>query len=80
VARASGAGGFTVAGNAATLTDALTSFIIGSGGSGTATYFGLGVASSGAGVLLYSGAVTPNIVTGAGITPQLTSATNFTED
>lgn len=80
VARASGAGGFTVSGNAATLTDALTSFPAGSGGSGTATHFGIGTASSSTGVLLYSGTVTPNIVTGSGITPQLTSATAITED
>jgi hypothetical protein len=40
----------------------------------------LGTASSGAGVLLYSGTVTPNIVTGNGITPQLTTATAITED
>ena len=80
VARASGAGGFTVSGNSCTLTDALTSFPAGTGGSGTATHFGLGTASSGAGVLLYSGTVTPNIVTGTGITPQLTSATAITED
>jgi hypothetical protein len=80
ISRASGAGGFTVSGNSCTLTDALTSFVAGSGGSGTATHFGIGTASSGAGVLLYSGTVTPNIVTGNGITPQLTSATAVTED
>jgi len=80
VARASGAGGFTVSGSSCTLTDALTSFVAGTGGSGTATYFGVGTASSGAGVLLYSGTVTPNIVCGNGVTPQLTSSTAITED
>lgn len=80
VARASGAGGFTVSTNSCTLTDALTSFVAGTGGSGTATYFGIGTASSGAGVLLYSGTVTPNIVCGNGVTPQLTNATALTED
>ncbi len=80
VARASGAAGFTVSGNAATLTDALTSFAAGTGGSGTATHFGIGTALTSTGVLLYSGTVTPNIVCGSGITPQLTSATNVTED
>ncbi len=80
VSRASGAGGFTVSGNSATLTDALTSFAAGTGGSGTATHFGIGTASSSTGVLLYSGTLTPNIVTGNGITPQLTSATAITED
>ncbi len=81
VARASGAGGWTVTASSAALTDALTSFAAGTGGSGTATYFGVGVASgTGAGALLYSGTVTPNIVTGNAITPQLTSTTAITED
>lgn len=80
IARASGAGGFTVTGNAATLTDALTSFPEGNSGTETATYFGIGTASTGAGVLLYSGTITPNIVCGSGITPQLSSSTSVTED
>lgn len=56
------------------------SFPAGTGGSGTATHFSIGTASSGAGKLLYSGTVTPNIVTGNGITPVLTTATSITED
>ncbi len=79
VLRASGAGGFTVSSNSATLTDALTSFVTGGGGSGTATYFGVGSASTSTGILLYFGQITPSIVTGSGITPQLTSATAITE-
>ena len=51
----------------------------GTGGSGTATYFSVGTATSGAGNLLYSGTISPNIVTGNGITPQLTTATTITE-
>jgi hypothetical protein len=54
------------------------SFPAGDGGSGTATHFGLGTASAGAGVLLYSGAITPNIVCGDGITPQISPT--ITED
>ena len=54
-------------------------FPAGTGGSGTATYFGFGIGASGATSLLYSGTVTPNIVTGNGITPQLTTATTVTE-
>jgi hypothetical protein len=56
------------------------SFPAGTGGSGTATHFSVGVASSGATMLMYSGTVTPNIVTGNGITPVLTTATAITED
>jgi len=73
------AAGWTVVANSATLTS-IISFAAGTGGGGTATHFGLGTAASGAGVLLYKGAVTPNIVTGNGATPQLTTATTITED
>ena len=55
------------------------SFPAGTGGSGTVTHFGIGTASSGAGVLLYKGTVTPNIVTGNGITPVLTTASTVVE-
>lgn len=55
-------------------------FPVGSGGSGTATHFGIGTASSGTGKQLYTGTVTPNIVTGNGIQPRLTTATTITED
>jgi hypothetical protein len=55
-------------------------FPAGSGGSGTVTHFGVGKASSGAGVLWFSGTVTPNIVTGNGVTPQLTTASTITLD
>lgn len=59
---------------------ATISFPAGTGGSGTATHFGIGSASSGAGVLYYKGTVTPNVVCGNGITPQLTTASAITED
>lgn len=80
VARTSG--GWTITANSVSPTAAVT-FPAGSGGSGTATHFGVGTAltvAAGAGVLLYSGTVTPNIVTGNGVTPQLTTATAITED
>ena len=41
------------------------------------TYGGIGSASTGAGNLFYTGAITPNIVTGNGITPQLTTASTI---
>lgn len=49
-----------------------SSFPAGTGGSGTATHFGVGSASSGAGHLFFSGAISPNIVTGSGVTPRVT--------
>jgi len=72
-------GGWTVTNNSVSPA-ATISFPAGTGGSGTATHFGVGVAASGAGVLLYSGSITPNIVCGNGVTPQLTTATAITED
>lgn len=78
IARASGAGGFTVTTNSVSPQGTVT-FPAGTGGSGTAAYFGIGTASSGSGILLYSGPITPSIVTGTGVTPTLTTATAVTE-
>jgi hypothetical protein len=74
VARTSG--GFTVTGGNTVLA-ANQDFVAGTGGSGTATHLGLGTASSGAGILEMSGTLTPNIVTGNGVTPRATTATAF---
>jgi hypothetical protein len=79
VAVARSAGGFTVSGNAVSLV-ANVSFPAGTGGSGTATYWGLGCSSSGAGKLLYKGTISPSIVCGNGVTPVLTAGTVVTED
>ena len=79
VAVARSSAGWTVTGNAVAV-DADVVFPAGSGGSGTATHWGLGTLSSGAGVLLYKGTISPNIVTGSGVTPRLTAGTVLTED
>lgn len=79
VAVARSGSGWTVSGNSVSPA-ATISFPAGTGGSGTATHFGVGTASSGTGKLLYSGTVTPNIVCGSGVTPELTTATAITED
>jgi len=79
VLRQSGAGGFTVTTNSVSPQAAIT-FPAGTGGSGaTATYFSVGTLTSGAGVRLYSGTITPNIVCGNGVTPSLSTATAITE-
>jgi hypothetical protein len=79
VTRASGAGGWTVTTNSVSPYAAIT-FPAGTGGSGaTATHFSLGTLTSGAGVRLYSGTVTPNIVCGNGITPSLSTASTVSE-
>ena len=51
------------------------------GAGGTVTHFGVGTSTlaTGAGKLLYAGAVTPNIVVSTGVTPKLTVATAITE-
>lgn len=72
-------GGWTVTANSVSPV-ANIDFAAGTGGSGTATHFGVGTLVSGAGKLLYKGTVTPNIVCGNGITPRLTTATAITED
>lgn len=79
VAVARSTSGWTVAGNAVAV-DADVVFPPGTGGSGTATHWGLGTASSGAGQLLYKGTISPSIVCGNGVTPKLTAGTVVTED
>lgn len=79
VAVARTTGGWTVTANSVSPV-ATISFPAGTGGSGTVTHWSVGTASSGTGKILWSGTVTPNIVTGNGITPQLTTASTVTED
>jgi len=59
---------------------AAITFPAGTGGSGTVTHFSAGKTGGGAADILWSGTVTPNIVTGNGITPELTTATTITLD
>lgn len=77
VARTSG--GWTVTGNSVSPV-ATIAFPAGTGGSGTVTHFSTGKTGGGATAILFSGTVTPNIVTGNGITPQLTTSTTITLD
>ena len=79
VAVARTTGGWTASSVASTSPVAAITFPAGTGGTGTATFWSIGTLASGAGVILYSGTVTPNIVLGTGITPQLTSASTITE-
>ena len=59
---------------------ATITFAAGTGGSGTVTHMSTGKTGGGATAILFSGTVTPNIVTGNGVTPQLTTATAITLD
>lgn len=49
------------------------------GTGGTAGYWSVGTNVSGSGVVLYYGQVNPAIVISAGVTPQLTTASNISE-
>ncbi len=77
--RASGAGGFTVTANSVSPTGNVD-FGACTAGSGTATHFGIGTASTGTGVLLYKGAIAPTIAVATGVTPRLGTGTTITED
>jgi hypothetical protein len=70
-------GGFTITSNAVSPVAAI-SFPAGTGGSGTASFFAFGSTGGGTTAILWSGTVTPNIVTGNGVTPQLTTASTVT--
>ena len=71
--------GFTVSTNTVVLA-ANQDFVTCSGSTATATHFAIGTAASGAGKILYSGTVTPNISISTGVTPRLTTGTTVTED
>jgi len=77
VARTSG--GWTVTGGSVSPV-ANIDFPAGTGGTGTATHFSSGKTGGGAAAILWSGTVTPNIVTGNGVTPRLTTASTITLD
>jgi hypothetical protein len=72
-------GGHTVSSNSCSPA-ATISFPAGTGGSGTATHAAVGTAASSTGKVLFYGPVSPNIVCGNGVTPQLTTSTAWTLD
>jgi len=72
-------GGWTVTNNSVSPV-ANIDFANCTGGTNTITYFGVGTAASGAGVLYYSGTVSPSISVSSGVTPRLTTASTITED
>lgn len=72
--------GFTVSGNQVTNAAAIT-FGACTAGSNTITYFSVGTASSGAGNLLFSGAMAASLAVSNGITPEIpVSSLTITED
>lgn len=80
VAVARTAGGWTVAANAVENAGAIT-FGACTAGSNTVTHFAVGTASSGAGKILYSGALDASLAVSAGITPEFAAGDlDITED
>lgn len=71
---------WTVSGNQVQNTNQLT-FPAATGGSNLITHFGIGTSVSGAGKLLYKGALSPNITVTNGVTPQIPAlGATITED
>ena len=84
VAVARTTGGWDVPSGGSTSPAANIDFPAGTGGSGTATHFAVGTvsltASPNTGKILFSGTITPNIVSGDGVTPRLTTSSTITLD
>ncbi len=80
VAVARTAGGWTVTNNSVSPVANIDFGQMTGGTGGTVTHFAVGTLSSGAGKILYSGTVSPNISVTAGVTPRLTTGSAITED
>lgn len=75
------AAGFTVTANAVNLVANADFGVCTASPGGNLPFFGVGTAASGAGKLLYSGTLTPNIIMNIGVQPRITTAANLiTED
>lgn len=74
------AAGFTVTGNAVTLTNDVDFPKMTGGAGGTVTHFAVVKEISGASVVLYKGPVSPTIVVANGIIPRLETGTTITEE
>ena len=73
-------GGFSAPAAGSTSPVANIDFPAGTGGTGTVTHASFGATGGGAAKIFFSGTVTPNIVTGNGVTPRLTTASTITLD
>lgn len=73
-------GGWTVSGNSVSpVADVLFPEMTGGAG-GTATHASIGTAASGAGKILYKGALTPTITVALGVSPRIKNTSTITED
>ena len=78
VARSSG--GWTITANSVSPVAAITFGECTASAGGPITHASVGVATSGASKILYSGAITPNITMAVGVVPQLKTLSAITED
>lgn len=78
VARTSG--GWTVTGASVSPVAAITFGECTASPGGAITHAAVGTLASGAGKILYSGALTPNITMAAGVSPQIKTTSTITED
>ena len=80
VARQSGAGGFTVTGNSVSPTDNQDFGECTASPGSDLTYFSVGTDSSGAGKILYKGALSPVVAMAVGVIPRVKNTSAITED
>ena len=83
VAVARTTGGWTVSGSAPTQVSPVANIDFAectASPGGAITHFGVGTSSGGAGKLLYSGTVTPNVTMAVGVLPRLKNSSTITED
>jgi hypothetical protein len=71
--------GFSITGNSVSPVNDVD-FPTATGGSETANFFSIGVASSGATKIIYSGSLSPAIVIASGVPPIISKTTTITED
>lgn len=72
--------GWVVSGNSVSPAVAIEWGEMTGGTPGTASYVSVGTASSGAGKILYSGALTPSVSFNVGVVPRLRTTSTITED
>jgi hypothetical protein len=80
VTRTSTASGWIEPGSGSISPAANIDFPAGTGGAGTVTHWSTGKTGGAAAAILWSGTVSPSIVTGSGVTPRLTTASLITLD
>lgn len=80
VAVARTSGGWTITTNSVSPVSAIEFAEMTGGTGGTVTHASIGTASSGAGKILYSGALTPTVAVATGVIPRIKNTSTITED